>query len=82
MILVNIFFQETNQEYDFKLMETLPLGQVTEEIVEMIAQKEHLALKRDPGLFLLCDKTRERVLHPMTTLASNAVHSGDSLLLL
>lgn len=82
MILVELYFQELNQEYDVHLDISLPIGSLIENLMELIAQKEHLTLSKDPGLFLLCDPDTGRILHPQTTLSENQIRSGQRLLLL
>lgn len=82
MILVELFYQGLNQEYDVHMDETLPVGNVIETVVDLIAQKEHLPLAKEPGLFLLCDPQTSRVLHPKTTLSENGIGSGHRLMLL
>ena len=82
MILVELYFQELNQEFDAHLDETLPIGSLIDSLVELIAQREHLSLSKKPGLFLLCDSESKRILHPQTTLSENGIHSGQKLLLL
>lgn len=82
MILVELFYQGLNQEYDVHIDETLPVGNLIESLAELIAQKEHLPLAKEPGLFLLCDFHSGRILHPKTTLAENGIGSGHRLLLL
>lgn len=82
MILVEVYFQELNQEYDVHLDISLPIGSITESLVELIAQKEHLTLAKKPGLFLLCDPKSGRILHPQTTLSENGICAGKRLLLL
>lgn len=82
MILVELYFQELNQEYDVNLDETLPVSSVIDSLVELIAQKEHMTLAKVPGLFLLCNAEKQRILHPQTTLAENGIRSGHRLLLL
>jgi hypothetical protein len=81
MILVNIRCIETNCCYDFKLAENLRINQVTDEIVSMIAQKEHLTFNENNGFFLLCKEDKRQILSPLTTLSENVVCSGDTLLL-
>ena len=82
MILLELYFQELNQEYDVHLDETLPVDGLIEGLVALIAQKEHLTLSKNPGLFLLCDVASERILHPQTTLSENGIRSGQRLMLL
>lgn len=82
MILVELFFQELNQRYDVDLDISLPIGGLIENLVELIAQKEHLTLSKTPGTFLLCEPESGRILHPQTTLAENGIQAGMRLLLL
>ena len=81
-MLLEVFFAETNQSYDFKLDGGVPIEQLVEEMVGMIAQRDHLALKRDPGLFLLCSKKQGRIFEKSSTLLDNGVVSGDELMLI
>ena len=81
-MLLAVFFAETNQAYDFKLDGNLPVGQLVEEMVGMISQRDHIALKREPGLFLLCSKKQGRILNKSCTLLENGVVSGDELMLI
>lgn len=82
MILVELYFQELNQQYDVHLDETLPIGSLLDSLVELISQKEHLPMSKEAGMFLLCDTDTKRILHPETTLAENGIRSGQRLLLL
>lgn len=82
MILLEIYFQELNQEYDVNVDEKLPIGSVTESLAELIAQKEHLPLAKQPGMFLLCEPKAKQIFHPQTTLAENGIRAGQRLLLL
>lgn len=81
MIIVNVRFAEMNKSYDFKVDETQPIYVVTDEMVEMIAEKEHLTLARKKGTFLLCDQKQMKVLDANTTLADNQIMYGDDLFL-
>ena len=81
MIIISVKFAETNASYDFKVDETENLKQLIEEIVGMIAEKEHLKLEKNSGLFLLCDQHTGRVFNSSQTLAEYQVGDGDSLLL-
>lgn len=81
MIYTEVFFAETNRSYDFKLETDVPVHSLVEDMVSMITQWDHLTLRRDPGLFLLCRQKDEMVLDPAVSLTENGVRSGDSLLL-
>lgn len=82
MILLELYFQELNQQYDVHLDETLPVGGLIDDLVELIAQKEHLTLSKNPGMFLLYDDSTKRIMHPQTTLSENGIRSGQRMILL
>lgn len=81
MILINVAFAETDHEYDFKADEQAPIEQVIAEMITMIAEKEHYALDKKPGLFFLCNPENAQILSPETTLTVNGIQSGMTLLL-
>lgn len=81
MILVNVFFQELNQEYDFQIDEKASTSLVIREMVQTIAQKEELTTKAGDEFYLLCQKSSRSVLNPTATIGDNGVQSGDTLLL-
>lgn len=80
-MLLAVYFAETNQSYDFKLDGNTPVGQLIEEMLGMISQRDHLVLKQEPGLFLLCEKTQNRILGKNSTLLDNGIMSGGELML-
>lgn len=82
MIIVNVVFGEMNKEYDFKIDETEQIRLLVDEMVGMIAEKEHMNLSKHSGLFLLCDQKRQRVFPPGSTLAEQQVQYGDTLFLI
>ena len=82
MIIVNVVFGEMNKAYDFKVDETEEVRLLVDEMVGMIAEKEHLNVSKHSGLFLLCDQKRQRVFTPDTTLAEQQVAYGDTLFLI
>lgn len=81
MILVNVFCVETSQAYDFKVDETVPIEKVTEDMISMIAEKEHLSNSKNMEEFLLYQMEEQVIFSPMTTLAENGVTSGSKLVL-
>lgn len=81
MILVNVFFQELNKDYDFLIEEQASTGWVIREMVQTIAQKELLTVKKGEEFYLLCKKNSRTIMHPATTIAENGVRAGDTLLL-
>lgn len=82
MIIVNVVFGEMNKEYDFKVDETEPISLLVDEMVGMIAEKEHLNLSKHSGLFLLCDQQKRKVFDSDSTLAQQQVAYGDTLFLI
>ena len=82
MILVNVVFQELKRTYDFKLDWDASIYKITEEIVKMISQTEHLPEAANPGQYLLYKKDSTKIMDPNTTLSENGVRSGDTLLLI
>ena len=82
MIIVNVVFGEMNKAYDFKVEESEKIQQIVEEMVEMIAEKEHLNLSKHSGLFLLCDQKKQKVFSPYRTLAEEQGGYGDTLFLI
>lgn len=82
MILVNIEFQELNRSYDFKLDWDASVQTITDEVLKMISQTEHLPLAKEPGTFLLYKKGSNCALHPNSMLAENGINTGDTLLLI
>ena len=81
MILITVHFSETNRAYDFRADSSVPVGQLVEDMVGMIAQRDHLNLSRDPGLFLLCRRSTGEIFGRETTLRQNGVRSGDEVML-
>lgn len=82
MIYINVFFAETEREYDFKVDETARIQKVTEEMVAMIAEQEQEKFLAGNGLFMLCDAESKEILPPTSTLAMNGITSGRTLLLI
>lgn len=81
MILINIFCVETGRAYDFRAEENVPVRQIIEDIVTMIALKEHVALDQTPGLYMLCTAVGGKVLEPSMTFAESQISSGTDLIL-
>ena len=79
MILVDIYVPSIGNTYDFQLDEEVPVGNVIEEISEMIGQKEHCRIVGD--MTMLCAQKDRQILHRDDTLAQCHIVTGDSLLL-
>lgn len=81
MILINIYFAETDHYYDFKVDEDSTVAKVIDEAVILISQSERIPLGKK-STFLLCDKKSHSILSAFTTMAQNGVVSGSELLLI
>lgn len=81
MILVDIYVPSTGNTYDFQLDEGIPVGNVIEEISEMIGQKEHCQIVGDITKLMLCARKEKRILHKDYSLAECHIVTGDSLIL-
>ena len=81
MILVDIYVPSIGNTYDFQLDEEVPVGNVIEEISEMIGQKEHCRIVGDMTKLMLCAQKYRQILHRDDTLAQCHIVTGDSLLL-
>lgn len=81
MILVDIYVPSTGNTYDFQLDEEIPVGNVIEEISEMIGQKEHCQLVGDMSKLMLCVGKDKQILHKDYTLSECHIVTGDSLIL-
>ncbi|MCI8521623.1 MAG: glutamyl-tRNA amidotransferase [Lachnospiraceae bacterium] len=81
MILVDIYVPSIGNTYDFQLDEEVPVGNVIEEISEMIGQKEHCRIVGDMTKLMLCAQKDRQILHRDDTLAQCHIVTGDSLLL-
>lgn len=81
MILVDIYVPSTGNTYDFQLDEEIPVGNVIEEISEMIGQKEHCQIVGDMSKLMLCVGKDKKILHKDYTLSECHIVTGDSLIL-
>ncbi len=81
MILVDIYVPSIGNTYDFQLDEEVPVGNVVEEISEMIGQKEHCQIVGDMTKLMLCAGKNKQILHKDYTLAECHIVTGDSLIL-
>ena len=81
MVLVDIYVPSVNQTYDFQLMDSVPVGTVIEEIVEMVGQKERCKIAGNAGDLQLADRQRGKLLEKDRTLYQCGIHTGHSLIL-
>lgn len=82
MIMVNVLFRELNKDYDFKVDGEADIEKVTDEMVRMIGQTEHIPMAEQSGLFFLCDKEKYGILNPRFTLSDYGIGNGDYLMLI
>lgn len=77
MILVDIYIVSIDKTYDFNLDEETKIGTLTEEIGEMVAQKEKMALEERNEAFYLCSQKDLAILPQQLTLSQCHVRTGD-----
>lgn len=80
MILVDIQVPVLDQVYDFELNEEARAELLIEDILELIAGKEHLTCRNKEGMYLYAIG-RERVLEAEKSLKQQGVCAGDRLIL-
>ncbi|MBR1496153.1 MAG: glutamyl-tRNA amidotransferase [Oscillospiraceae bacterium] len=81
MILVDIYAASVDKNYDFDLDETVEVGVIIDEIVEMIGQNEKTTISGNVQSLALCDIERRTMLPKNASLAQCGVKNGMSLLL-
>ncbi|MCD7746713.1 MAG: EsaB/YukD family protein [Lachnospiraceae bacterium] len=81
MIMVDVYVPSLGQSYDFSLDETAKAGDVTEELADMIAQKEQCELKGPARNLILCSDTDRKPLPAGRTLGECGIRTGHRLLL-
>lgn len=81
MITIDIYVPIIGKTYDFSLDENTRVETVTEEIVELIIQKEGCAAQDAGDMFLFPEK-ESTALNIEFTLKENGVETGDKLLLI
>ena len=79
MILVDIYIVSIDRTYDFNLDEDTPIGVLTEEISEMVSQKEKMELAGKSEMFYLCSQKDRRILSKESTLREYQIRTGDFL---
>ncbi|MCD8074996.1 MAG: EsaB/YukD family protein [Lachnospiraceae bacterium] len=82
MIMVDVYVPALGQTYDFSLDEMARLKDITEELADMIGQKEQSELQGDVRGLLLCSGTDGRVLPSGSTLSACGIRNGYRLMLI
>lgn len=81
MILVEVTVPVLNRKYDFELDETVKVGLLTDEILEMLCRKEKRAMPDKMDAFCLSDLSLGTVLDPEATLREYGIRDGGQLIL-
>lgn len=82
MILVDIYVPVLDKTYNFRLDETARVEDVTEEIAEVICQREQITLLGSADDLLLSQTSSHHIMAASATLAGSGIGSGDVLTLL
>jgi len=81
MILVDVYVPSIDKSYDFQFDENAYVNTITEEIGELIGQKEHSRVVGNIEQLILCSRTTGIVLPRNLTLNQCKIKTGDSLIL-
>ena len=81
MILVDIFVPSVDKTYDFQLNESVAIGALIEEVVEMVGQRERCRISGDFSDFQLCAYDKQCALPEDKTLEECGICTGHSLIL-
>ncbi|MBQ3463755.1 MAG: EsaB/YukD family protein [Clostridia bacterium] len=82
MIIVDISVEAFNKVYDLKLDDTVTVAKITEEICEMLTQKEKSIPIQNAESLILCKSDTGSILPSGMTLKACSVVSGDRLMLI
>lgn len=82
MILVEIEVPSVDRTYDFRVDEDANIHTLMSEVGELIAQKEHCAVKGDINRLILCSKKDNKILSVNKSLRECGISTGDSLILI
>lgn len=82
MIMVDIYIVSIDKTYDFNLDEDTEVGVLTEEISEMVSQKEKVTLEGKSEAFYLCSKKDNAILPKNLTLRKCQIRTGDFLFMI
>ncbi len=81
MILVDLEFPALGQIYQFRLDECMSVNLTIDEVLSIIAQKEHSDFEENRKSWILCSKTGQRVLCGTMSLKEQGIRTADSLIL-
>lgn len=81
MILVEVTVPTLNRKYDFELDETVKIGLLTDEILEMLCRREKREMPARTDAFCLSELSLGTILDPEGTLQDYGVKDGGQLIL-
>ena len=81
MIIVNIKVPALEKEYNFSLEEKAPVGDLIEEVTELIIQKEGVTFSGDMGEMVLCSMEDGIQCDRRHTLSDYGICAGAELVL-
>lgn len=81
MITIDVCVPVTGKSYDFSLDENILVETVTEEITELIIQREGYAAQNTLTELFLFSEKHQKALNTAYSLSRNGINSGDRLLL-
>lgn len=79
MILVDLYLPVLDKTYNFRLDENAHVEDVTEEIAEVICQREQTTLLGNAADLLLYQTSTHHILSASSTLSDSGIASGDRL---
>ena len=81
MIIVEVKVPLMGKKYDFQIDEKVPLCRITEEIAEIICQKEQYIFEGNRGRLLMWDARNKKRLNPENSASENGLKTGSVLIL-
>ncbi|MCR5370748.1 MAG: EsaB/YukD family protein [Clostridium sp.] len=81
MIIVDVRVPALEKQYNLSLEEKAKVGDLIEEIVELILQKEHIGFRGDINSLVLSSIDKGVQMRRDRTLSDYGVRGGDELLL-
>ena len=79
MITVKIYSVMFETEYEFCLDSNIFVSELTEEIGEVICQKEQCRLAGNPEQLMLFSREKRCIISPSATLSECGIKTGDTL---
>lgn len=80
MIYVDVFVPVINKVYDFMLDENATVGVLTDEIAEILTQREQCKLTGKTEEIMLCLEETATIMPKSRTLLECGVHTGSRII--